>query len=128
MRFELLIVSRPLHCRITSRFGESQLHRLLKQLEPLHFINCLLGRLDAVKDYECLALRLQIGLGNNIDDFAILGEELCESFLQLVDLDTLLEVTDIHTGRYVSGGTHVSMCNDTYVAQGGGLMEAIWYH
>lgn len=125
MRFELLIISGPLHCRITSRFGEGQLHRLLEQLETLHFIDCLLGRLDAVKDYECLAFGLQIGLSNNIHDFAILGEEFRESFLQLVDFDTLLEVANIYTRRYVSGGTHVSMCNDTYVAQGGGLMEAI---
>jgi hypothetical protein len=125
MRLKFVIITNPLHCCITSRFGESQLHRLLEQFETLHFINCLLGRLGAVKDYESLALCLQIGLGDDIHDFAILGEELCESFLQLVDFNTLLKVADIHTGKYVSGGTHVSMCNDTYVAQGGGLMEAI---
>jgi hypothetical protein len=92
----------------------------------LNFFDGFLSRLDAVKNYESLALGPQIGLGDDIYDFAILGEEFSESFLQLVDFDAFFEVADINTRRYVSGSIYVSMCNDTYVALGGGLIDAIW--
>lgn len=83
-------------------------------------VNGLLGALNRVEDYERLALGLEIGLGHDVDDLAILGEEFRQGLGELWDLDRLLEVADIHARKLVKR-TDVSECNDTYVAFGGGL-------
>jgi hypothetical protein len=89
----------------------------------LHFFNSLLSRLDAVENYESLALGLQIGLGNDIYDFAILGEKFSESFLQLVNFDTLLKVADIDPGRDMSAAAHTCRCAMTRTLRTG---EGLW--
>src|SRR6266536_1157841 len=121
MILELPLITVPLHGRITPRLRKLQSHRFLKQFEPLHFIDRLLRTFYAVEDNECLALGFEVGFCDYVDDFAVFGEEFCESFFELVDFDALFEVADVDSiGREVSSANDVSECNDTYVALGGG--------
>lgn len=103
MTLKLLIATHALHTSIAPRLRKRQLHRLIKQLEALHFINRLLRALCAVKDDECLALGFQVRLGYDVDDLAVLGEKLAERLLELLDLDALLEVADVEARGGLAG-------------------------
>lgn len=81
MTLKLLIIAHPLHGSITPRPRKRQLHLLAKQLKALHLIDGLLRAVYAVEDDECLSLRLEIRLGNDLDDGAIFAEELVEGLL-----------------------------------------------
>ena len=125
MLLKLLLVTSSLDSRITSRLCERQLHWLVKKLESLNFVDGFLSGIDGVENNECLSLSFQVFLGYDIDNLAVLRENLTECLLQLLDLDALLEVADINPGKCVSSVTDVSVCNDTYVALGGGVRVAI---
>jgi hypothetical protein len=99
MALKLILITASLHTRITSRLRKRQLHRLLKQLKPLYFIDRLLSALYRIKYNECLALGFQVRLCDDVDDFAIFAEELAECFFQLVDFDALFEVADVNPGN-----------------------------
>jgi hypothetical protein len=120
MALEFLVVSCALHGGVAAGAGERELHGAAEELEALDVIDSLLGALNRVKDYERLAFSLKIGLGHDVDNVAILGEEFRQGLGELWDLDRLLEVADIHARKLVKR-TDVSECNDTYVAFGGGL-------
>lgn len=95
MQLKVLLGAKPLHRGVAPRLGQGDLHGLAEQIEAVDFLCCLLRRLRGVEDDKCLAFRLQVGLGHNVDDIAKLGEELAESILQRVDLDALLEVPHV---------------------------------
>lgn len=96
MVLKLLLITAALDSSIGSGLRESELHRLLEELEALDFLDGLGGTVNAVEDDESLALGFQIRLCHNIDNFAIFREELSERFFQLIDLDALFEVTHIY--------------------------------
>jgi hypothetical protein len=97
---ELLLITGPRNRRIASGTGKGELHRLLKDLESLDLIYGCLGRFGVLKDDEGLALSLEVGLSDNVDDVAILGEDSSESLRQDVWLDALFKVP------YVDAVTH----------------------
>lgn len=92
----------------------------------MDFVDCFLSGVDTIKDHEGLPPCFEIGFRNYVDDNTIFRKQFSESFFQLIDFDALLKVPNIDTMRAVSSGTHVSMCNDTYVALGAGIMEVIF--
>lgn len=121
MALELLFVAGALHRGIAAGAGEGELHGSAEQLEALDVVDGFLGCVDGVEDDEGLALGLEVGLGYDVDDVAIFGEQLGQGLLELLDLDRLLEVAAVYATQ-VSRRTDVSECNDTYVAFGGGLL------
>jgi hypothetical protein len=72
------------------------LHRLVKKLKALHLLYRLLRTLYRIKNNESLTLSLEICLRDYINYLAIFGEELGQSFLELVNLDALFEVADVY--------------------------------
>lgn len=95
---KLILGSELLHCRIAPGPGQRHLHGLLEQVEAVGLLCRLLGRLGVVKDNKGLTFRLQVGLGDDVDDIAKLGEELAEGILEGVDFDALLEVPHVDAG------------------------------
>lgn len=78
--------------------------------------------LGAVEDDKGLAFGFQVGFGDDVDDLAVLGEELGEGLFELLDFDALFEVADVEAmggQRGLGERMYVSGCNDTYVAFGG---------
>jgi len=73
------------------------LHRLVEQLKAVHFFDGFGGGSGVVKDYECLSFGLEIGLCDEVDNFAVLGENLGESFFELFDLYALFKVLYVDT-------------------------------
>ena len=96
MALELLIARSALHESITPSLRKRQLHRLAKKVETLHILDTLLRALHIIKHNERLAFRLQVCLGDYIDDLAIFGEQLFEGIDKLAGLDALFEVADVH--------------------------------
>jgi len=76
------------------------LHRLIKKLETLHLLDRLLRALYTVEYDKRLAFCLQVRLCDDVDDLAILGEELGERFFQLGNFDVLFEVADVDAGGH----------------------------
>lgn len=95
MALELILPSRTLDRSIASGLRKRQLHRLIKELKSLHFLNRPLRALYGVEDDESLALGFQVCLCDYVDDLAILGEELGQGFFELVWLDALLKIADV---------------------------------
>lgn len=96
---ELLLSSKLLHCCIAPGPGQRHLHGLLKQVEAIGLLCSLLGRIGVVIHNKGLTFRLQIGLGDDIDDIAELRKDLAEGILEGVNLDALLEVPHIDAGE-----------------------------
>jgi len=96
MTLKLIFPTRPLHTCIAPRLRKRQLHRLVEKLKALHLLYRLLRTLYRIKNNESLTLSLEVCLRNYIDDLAIFGEELSQSFLELVNLYALFEVADIY--------------------------------
>lgn len=95
MALKLLLAATPLHRRIAPGLRICQLHRLVEQLETLHLLDGRRRALDRVKHYEGLALCLEVGFGDNVNDGAVFGEQLGEGLDQLRGLDALFEVADV---------------------------------
>jgi hypothetical protein len=67
-----------------------QNHGLVEKLETVHFVNGAGCGINAVKDDECLALGLQVGLRDDLKHIAELREDLFQCNLELFNLDSLL--------------------------------------
>lgn len=89
MQLELLFVSRAGDGGVAARSGKSDLHGLIEELEALDLLDGLEGGLGLVEDDEGLALGLQVGLGDNVDDVTILGEDGGQSFFERLGLHAL---------------------------------------
>lgn len=99
MGIKLLLVAGLFNGGITSSAGKGDLHGLLEQLEPLDFFDSREGGLGLVENNKCLALGLEVGLNNDIDHIAVLGEDGNEGFLERFGLDALFEVAHVDTMR-----------------------------
>lgn len=77
---------------VAPRLRHGHDHGLLEQLEALEFLDGGLGRLGLVKDHKSLALGLEIGLGDNVNHIAVLGEDGVQGLLERIWLDALLEI------------------------------------
>jgi hypothetical protein len=97
MALELLVITGPLHGCIAPGLRKGEVHRLLEELEALHIIDSLLGALDGGKDNEGLALGLEVRLGHNVNDLAVLREQLLQRLAELVGLDALLQVAHVQS-------------------------------
>ncbi len=64
-------------------------HRFFEKFEALYLFDCALGGFDFVEHNEGLSFGLEVGLRNEIDDIAVLREDLRQCFLELIDLDSL---------------------------------------
>lgn len=71
MRLQLLVTPLSQNSRITPRLRIIQHHGLLKEFEPIDLLDGIRSRLHIIKDNECLALGLQVRLGDYVDDGAI---------------------------------------------------------
>ncbi len=89
VHLEILLVTLFLHRSIAPRFSIIQLHRLIEQLKSLHFFNCLSRGFYGVENDKGLTFGFQIGFGDEVDYFAIFGEDFGQSFFELVAFDTL---------------------------------------
>ena len=103
MVLELVLVACALHRGVAPGPGPSDVHGLVKELEAVGLVNGLLGRLGLLEDDESLALGLQVGLGDDVDNGSILGEDSLQRGLQRLGLDALLEVAHINTVRAGAG-------------------------
>lgn len=108
MTLKLVVASAPLDMRIAARLRKRQLHGLLEQIEALDLVDGSLRRLDRVEDDEGLPFGFQVRLGHDVDDLAVLAEELGQGFLELLRLDALFEVADIDAARGLAGCVYVS--------------------
>lgn len=97
MKLELLLVASLLNRRVASGAGECEVHGLVEEVEALDFLDGLEGRLGVLEYDEGLALGLQVRLGDDVDDGAVLGEDGVEGDLQGIRLDALLEVAHVDT-------------------------------
>lgn len=97
MELELLVVACLLDRGVASGAGEGELHGLVEEVEALDFLYGLQGGLGLLEDDEGLALSLQVGLGDDVDDGAVLGEDGVEGGLERLRLDALLEVAHVNT-------------------------------
>lgn len=71
------------------------MHLLAEHIKVLKLVDRTLRRIHRVVDDESLAFALQTLLRNDIDDVAIFGEDIAESFDEGWDLDLLVEVSDL---------------------------------
>jgi hypothetical protein len=101
MALKLLFISSTLDMSITPRLRKRQLHRLIKQLKTLNFIDGLLRTLNSIKYNKSLSLSLQVCLRDDVDDFSIFGKELRQGFLELIYLDALFEIADVDAGFWL---------------------------
>jgi hypothetical protein len=100
MILKLPLIARSLNRSITPRLRKLQSHRLIKQIETLYLIDRLLRAFYAVENDESLAFGFEVCLCDDVNDFAVFGEEFCESFFELLDLDALFEVADVDSMKY----------------------------
>lgn len=119
---ELVVVAECLDRSIAFCPRHRQAHWLLKEVKALQVPNGSLRGLGAVEDDERLALRPKVRLGDNIDDIAVLGENVSQGLPQRFGLDALFEVLHVYPKKSEGGqptASHTSGCNDAYVAMGG---------
>jgi len=108
MRLQSFFSIFSLHRHVRPRLGKVEMHLLVEDVEPLQFIDRILRRVDRVVDNEGLPLRLDILLRDDVDDVAILGEDLAERLDQKWDFRALVEVADL--ARVVSGLNARGVC------------------
>lgn len=87
MRFVFFFVAGLFNRGVTPCSCKRELHGFFEKLKALDFIDSLLGRFDSVKYDKRLALCFQVCLRDDIYNFAIFREQLCERFFQLIDLN-----------------------------------------
>jgi hypothetical protein len=140
VRVKLVLVAGLEDGGVAPGSGQRQVHGLLEQLEALDLVDGGLGGLGLVEDDKGLALGLEVGLGDDVDDVAILGEDGAQGFLEDVGLDALFEVAHVNAvgggqvwsvarpGHRGGHALYVSECNDTYVAMGGcAMVSSSWF-
>lgn len=97
VELELLVVAGLLNRGVASGASEGELHGLVEEVEALDLLDGLQGGLRLFKDDEGLALGLQVGLGDDVDDGAVFGEDGVEGGLEGFGLDALFEVAHVDT-------------------------------
>ena len=95
MNLKLLIPSFPQNRSVTPRLRIVQNHGLIEKVEAVDFIDRASGGFHVVEHNERLALGLQVGLRDDLDDVAIFREDLVQCDLQLVDFDSFFQVTNL---------------------------------
>lgn len=80
MGLEIFCASLSLHRSIALCSRIVQQHRLIEQFKPLDLLDRPLGSFGLVKNYESLAFRFEVRLGNEFDDIAVFREDFGESF------------------------------------------------
>lgn len=104
VRVKLFLVARLEDRGIAPGPRQRQVHGLLEQLEALDLVDSGLGGFRLVEDDKGLALGLEVGLGDDVDDVAVLGEDGAQGLLEDVGLDALFEVAHVDA---VGGGARV---------------------
>ena len=116
---KLFLIASQLDALVTPRARHGDSHGLPEELEALNLGDSLLGVLWLLEDNECLALALDIFLGDDIRDGTELGEDGSEGLGQRLELDALFQILDVDP---MSRSAHIAgtcrVCNDTYVATG----------
>lgn len=77
--------------------GEGELHGLVEELEALDLLDGLERCLGLVEDDEGLPLRLQVGLGHDVDDVAVLGKHGRQRLLERVGFHALLQIAHVYS-------------------------------
>lgn len=95
MDFEVVLIALPLYCGVALRLRIIQRHGLVEEIEPLNLVYSERRGLHTVENDECLPLCFQVLLGDDVDDVAIVAENVAKSLLQLFDFDALFEVSDL---------------------------------
>lgn len=90
MSLQLLRATFAENGSITPGLRIVQNHRLVKELEAIHLFNSAGCGINAVIDDERLALGFQVGLCDDLEHIAELGEDLFQRDLELINLDLLL--------------------------------------
>lgn len=103
MNLQLLGACFPHDSRVAFRLRVIQNHRFVEQFETIDLVNRTCGRFDIVEDNECLTFRLQVGLGDDFEDVSIFREDLLQRFFELIDLDALLEISDLNDAAETAG-------------------------
>lgn len=76
MALVLVVIAAATNAGVAAGAGERELHGLIEQLEALHVVDGALDTVCILKHDERLALGLQVRLGHDVDDGAVLGEQL----------------------------------------------------
>jgi hypothetical protein len=95
VRIELCLVSGHLDCRIAARAGQLDLHGLFEELKAIDLLDGRCRGLGTLEDDKGLALGLHVGLSDDVDNIAELGEDGAQRFLERLGLDALLEVAHV---------------------------------
>ena len=90
-----MVVAGGLDSGVTSSAGKGDVHGLVEQLETLDLLDSLDGRLGLLEDDESLPFGLQVGLGDDVDDVAVLGEDGSQGGFQNIGLDALFKIAHI---------------------------------
>lgn len=104
MLVKLLLVASLNNGSVAPRPRQGHHHGLLKQLEALEIVDGSLSRLGLVKDHKGLALGLEVGLGDDINDISVLGEDGAQGLLEGLWLDALLEIAYIDSTQNANMG------------------------
>jgi hypothetical protein len=75
----------------------------------LNFFDGFRSGLNILEYNKCLAFCFEIGLCDDVDDVAVLGEDLCEALTQIGNLYALFEVLNVDAMKESAMGT-VSRC------------------
>lgn len=95
MTLQLIRSPLPENSSIAPRLRIIQVHGFLEEFEAVDLVDCARGGVDIVENDERLALCFQVGFCDDFDYRAVFGEDLFEGFLELVDFDSLFEVSDL---------------------------------
>lgn len=98
MALQLVRPSLPENSRIALRLRIVERHRLIEELEAVDLVDGARRGVDIVEHNERLALGFQVGLCDDLEDCAVLRENLFEGFFEMVDFDALFEVADLGCG------------------------------
>lgn len=102
MQLKLFLIAGGLDCRVAPRSCQRKLHRFIEEFKSLDIVDSLLRRLWAIKHHESLSFGSQIRFGYDVEDVAILREDLEQSIFQLVDFGAFLEISHIDSVAQVS--------------------------
>lgn len=100
---KLVLVPIANHGRIALGPGDGEVHGLVPELEALDVLDGLGDGFGVVVDDKGLALGLEVLLGHDVNDVAIVGEDDLERVDQVGELDALLEVPHVDAAVRVGG-------------------------
>jgi hypothetical protein len=88
------------HQRVAGRASVLEHQRLVEQLETLDVLDGARGRVDTVEHHEGLSLALQAALSHHLQDCSILAKQCLQRRHQRLELDALIDVTDLRLLGY----------------------------